>query len=194
MAWTTTLYGTSNQGYSAQVVQPSPDAIAEFKVITIELQRRIRTRGRRGGKRGDEIRNQPVSRNGVRVSAQYRSERGRLSIQPSVFLKPTLQRNQFGAAIGGPFIKNKLFFFGDYEGYRQLQRYLNFDSIPNASDRSGNSSRYRGQSAHQSSLSRGHADSDRAIESVRRLRAEQSAGQPTRAPHRAARTTMKRCC
>ena len=27
-------YGTSNQGYSSQVVQPSPDAIAEFKVIT----------------------------------------------------------------------------------------------------------------------------------------------------------------
>jgi hypothetical protein len=27
-------YGTSNQGYSAQVVQPSPDALAEFKVIT----------------------------------------------------------------------------------------------------------------------------------------------------------------
>ena len=27
-------YGTSNQGYSAQAVQPSPDAIAEFKVIT----------------------------------------------------------------------------------------------------------------------------------------------------------------
>ncbi|HLH30195.1 MAG TPA: carboxypeptidase-like regulatory domain-containing protein, partial [Terriglobia bacterium] len=27
-------YGPSNQGYSAQVVQPSPDALAEFKVIT----------------------------------------------------------------------------------------------------------------------------------------------------------------
>src|SRR6202042_3124429 len=27
-------YGTSNQNYSAQVVQPSPDAIAEFKIIT----------------------------------------------------------------------------------------------------------------------------------------------------------------
>ena len=27
-------YGPSNQGYSTQVVQPSPDAIAEFKVIT----------------------------------------------------------------------------------------------------------------------------------------------------------------
>ena len=27
-------YGTSNQGFSAQAVQPSPDAIAEFKLIT----------------------------------------------------------------------------------------------------------------------------------------------------------------
>ena len=27
-------YGTSNQSYSSQVVQPSPDAVAEFKVIT----------------------------------------------------------------------------------------------------------------------------------------------------------------
>jgi hypothetical protein len=56
---------------------------------------------------------------------------------PSVFLKPTLQRNQFGAVIGGPIVKNKLFWFGDYEGYRQLQRYLNFDSIPTATDRAG---------------------------------------------------------
>jgi hypothetical protein len=56
---------------------------------------------------------------------------------PAVFVKPTLQRNQFGATIGGPFIKNKLFFFGDYEGFRQLQRYLNFDSIPSMTDRQG---------------------------------------------------------
>ena len=51
------------------------------------------------------------------------------------FQKPTLQRNQFGATIGGPIIKNKLFFFGDYEGFRQLQRYLNFDSMPTLTDR-----------------------------------------------------------
>ena len=52
------------------------------------------------------------------------------TFSPAVFQKPTLQRNQFGLTIGGPFIKNKLFFFADYEGFRQLQRYLNFDSIP----------------------------------------------------------------
>ena len=54
-----------------------------------------------------------------------------------MFVKPTLQRNQFGVTIGGPIIKNRLFFFADYEGYRQLQRYLNFDSLPTVTDRQG---------------------------------------------------------
>jgi len=48
-----------------------------------------------------------------------------------------LQRNQFGATFGGPLIKNKLFFFTDYEGYRQLQRYLNEDSLPTVPEQQG---------------------------------------------------------
>jgi len=32
-----------------------------------------------------------------------------------------LRRNQFGYAIGGPFLKNKLFWFTDYQGTRQVQ-------------------------------------------------------------------------
>ena len=35
--------------------------------------------------------------------------------------KGELRQNQFGAAIGGPIIKNKIFFFGDYEGLRRVQ-------------------------------------------------------------------------
>ena len=51
--------------------------------------------------------------------------------------KPPLQRNQFGMTFGGPLIKNKLFFFTDYEGFRQSLHYINFDSIPDANDRAG---------------------------------------------------------
>ena len=51
--------------------------------------------------------------------------------------KTPQQRNQFGASLGGPVFKNKLFFFADYEGYRQVLKYNNFDSIPTATDRSG---------------------------------------------------------
>jgi hypothetical protein len=35
--------------------------------------------------------------------------------------KPTLRQNQFGGTIGGPIIKNKTFFFADYEGLRISQ-------------------------------------------------------------------------
>src|SRR6266404_4867965 len=42
--------------------------------------------------------------------------------RPSTFIKPTLQQNQFGLTLGGPVVKNRVFFFGDYEGFRALQR------------------------------------------------------------------------
>ncbi len=45
---------------------------------------------------------------------------------------PNASFKQFGAAIGGPIIKNKLFFFGDYQGTRQTGGLTNEMSIPTA--------------------------------------------------------------
>jgi Carboxypeptidase regulatory-like domain len=39
---------------------------------------------------------------------------------------------QFGGAVGGPIIKNKLFFFGDYQGTKQQQGITNQYTIPTA--------------------------------------------------------------
>jgi hypothetical protein len=127
-------YGTSNQNYSSQVVQPSPDAVAEFAVITSNFSAEY---GRVGG--------------GI-VNAAMRSGTNQFHGTAYEFLRntdlnatgyfraaanPTLHRNQFGVTIGGPIIKDKLFFFADYEGYRQLQGYYNAYSIPSLNDRAG---------------------------------------------------------
>ncbi|MGI9071541.1 MAG: carboxypeptidase regulatory-like domain-containing protein [Bryobacteraceae bacterium] len=57
------------------------------------------------------------------------------------FFDPTkaeLRRNQFGFAAGGPFIRNKLFWFTDYQGTRQVEgASTGLVSVPSADARSG---------------------------------------------------------
>lgn len=44
--------------------------------------------------------------------------------------KPALIRNQFGGNLGGPIVKNKLFFFFDYEGRRDASQVSNLRTVP----------------------------------------------------------------
>jgi hypothetical protein len=130
-------YSTSNQGYSSQVVQASPDAVQEFKVITSNFSAEYGRVG--GGVINAALRSGTNQIHGAAYEFLRNTDLNAtgFTFSPTVFQKPTLQRNQFGFAVGGPFIKNKLFFFADYEGYRQLQRYLNFDSLPSEAERGG---------------------------------------------------------
>jgi Carboxypeptidase regulatory-like domain/TonB-dependent Receptor Plug Domain len=52
--------------------------------------------------------------------------------------KAPFKRNQFGGAIGGPIIKNRTFFFADFEGIRQSKGIAVQDTVPTADARNGN--------------------------------------------------------
>jgi hypothetical protein len=129
-------YGTSNQGFSNQVVQVSPDAVEEFKVQTNNFSAEY---GRAGG---------------AVVNATFRSGTNQFRgtaweffrdtalnatgfFKPSSGQKPTLNRNQFGGVFGGPIAKDRAFFFVNYEGFRQVQRTLTFSSVPTMAQRQG---------------------------------------------------------
>jgi hypothetical protein len=129
-------YGTSNQGFSNQVVQVSPDAVEEFKVQTNNFSAEF---GRAGG---------------AVINATFRSGTNQFRgagwefnrntslnatgfFKPSSGVKPTLSRNQFGAVFGGPLVRDRAFFFVNYEGFRQIQRTVTFSSIPTMAQRQG---------------------------------------------------------
>src|ERR1700733_4092112 len=132
-------YGTSNQNFSSQVVQPSPDALSEFRVITSNFSAEYGRVG--GGVVTAALRSGTNQFHGTAYEFFRNTDLNAIGYifgaRPSTFEKPTLHRNQFGVTIGGPIIKNKLFFFADYEGYRQLQGYLNFYTLPDAAERTG---------------------------------------------------------
>jgi hypothetical protein len=130
-------YGTSNQGFSNQAIPPSPDAINEFRVETDNYSAEYgRSAGavinvsiRSGtnqfhGKAYDYIRNTSLNAIGP-----FTPPTNALTGKPQ---KPILQRNQFGGTFGGPAFKDKLFFFADYEGVRQVARALTYATLPTA--------------------------------------------------------------
>lgn len=52
--------------------------------------------------------------------------------------KGELRWNQFGASIGGPIVKNKLFYFGDYQGFRRVQGTVLNGTVPTLTERNSN--------------------------------------------------------
>jgi hypothetical protein len=50
---------------------------------------------------------------------------------------PPFQRNQFGASLGGPILRNRTFAFGNYEGFRQHLHQAGVALVPDANARAG---------------------------------------------------------
>jgi hypothetical protein len=55
---------------------------------------------------------------------------------------PKLIKNQFGGTIGGPILRQRLFFFGSYEGQRERVGQTFFGTVPTAQMRNGDFSQF----------------------------------------------------
>jgi Carboxypeptidase regulatory-like domain/TonB-dependent Receptor Plug Domain len=128
-------YQEANQGYSNEAVIPSPDALQEFKVQTDNYSAEY-------GRAGGAIVNATThSGSNSFHGGVYDYLRNTVLNAFGPFLgtgvKPTLVQNQFGATFGGPVLKDKLFFFLDYEGLRSYAHVLTTATLPTPAELTG---------------------------------------------------------
>jgi hypothetical protein len=116
------------------VLKPPIDAIAEFKILTHNANAEF---GRNTGSttnivtRGGTNSFHGAAWEFLRNDAMDASDFFTRSVQP-------LKQNQFGGTFGGPILKNKTFFFGYYEGFRNRQGETVNATVPSMADRQGN--------------------------------------------------------
>lgn len=129
-------YGTSNQGFSNQVTQPPPDAVQEFRVVTNNMSAEY---GRSGGATVNVALRSGTNEFHGSLWQFFRNDKLNAVgfFKPAGGEKPRLNRNQFGFAVGGPIWKNRTFFFADYEGFRQVNSFVDFATLPNTALRNG---------------------------------------------------------
>src|SRR5262245_26401368 len=130
------FYGTSNQGFTNQVVQLSPDAAQEFKVETSSYSAEY---GRAGGAIVNvSVRAGTNQFHGAVWEYLRNTELNATGFfKPLLNQKPVLIQNQYGAAFGGPIRKDKAFFFADYEGFRRVEKAVQFATVPTLDQRNG---------------------------------------------------------
>ena len=115
------------------VLKPPIDAIAEFKILSHNANAEF---GRNTGSTTNIVtRSGSNSFHGaawefLRNDAMDSSDYFTQSVQP-------LKQNQFGATFGGPILKDKTFFFGYYEGFRNRQGETVAATVPSVAEREG---------------------------------------------------------
>ena len=117
-------------------VKPPVDAIREFEVLTSAYDASL---GRSAGAQVNVVLKSGT--NGFHGTA-YEFLRNQVLDARNYFAPtdqptPKYQRNQFGFSFGGPLIKDRTFFFGDYEGLRSREGITRLANVPTARERVG---------------------------------------------------------
>jgi hypothetical protein len=125
------------QSRSAQVVSPSPDTLGEFKVITNSFSAEF-------GRAAGAVINASIKSgsNAFRGSAWAYNRNAALAANKwennwRGLQQDDLEWNQVGGTLGGPIQRDKLFFFGDYEGFFSKVTDAPFVTVPTAAQRNG---------------------------------------------------------
>src|SRR5215471_3539317 len=111
---------TNNDSFNTGfVLRPPPDAIQEFKILTHSYDAEY---GRNAGSVVNVVTKSGTNdwHGGAWEFNRSDALQARNFFVPSTQPKPKLKQNQFGAALGGPLVTDKLFAFGYYEGYRNV--------------------------------------------------------------------------
>jgi outer membrane receptor protein involved in Fe transport len=133
-------YGESNQGFDNQIIAVPPDSVAQFQVVTNNESAQFgRSSGATvnvatasGSNRIHATAYEFIRNTDLNAAGYFKPTLGTVA-----FKKPTFNRNQFGGNFGGPIIKDKLFYFVDYEGFRQTLKPLSVLTLPTQNEING---------------------------------------------------------
>ena len=126
----------TDEYFNNVALSPTPDAAREFNMELTDYSAEF------GGKSGGVI--NVITRSGTNAfhGTAYEFVRNDIFDAQNYFAPPDVpapfRENQFGAAVGGPIIKNKAFFFVNYDGQRVRNSLSHLFSVPTAAERAGN--------------------------------------------------------
>jgi outer membrane receptor protein involved in Fe transport len=138
-------YGESNQGFDNQIIAVPPDSVAQFQVVTnnesAEYGRSagatINVATQSGTNQVHATMYEFIRNTDLNAAGYFKPLTVSNTGSTVPFKKPTFNRNQFGINVGGPIIKNRLFYFLDYEGFRQTLKPLSVLTLPTQDELNG---------------------------------------------------------
>ena len=115
------------------VLKPPVDAITEFKILTHNANAEF---GNSLGSTTNIITRAGTNGYHGALWEFLRNDAFDATRFPATSVEP-LKQNQFGGSIGGPVRKDKTFFFGYYEGFRNRQGETDASTVPSIAERQG---------------------------------------------------------